>query len=93
MSRLSVAPRRHDPYWEMDGADARRLRTKQRLTRMAAWVVLLAVFVFVATRLPSIDPDFIVHGGGRPILAGALLTLLGAAAMLALARVRRVSRS
>ena len=93
MSRLSVAPRRHDPYWDMDGAGARRVRTKQRAVRLAVWVVLLAVFAYVSTRLPSIDPDYLIHGAGRPILAGALLTLLGAAALLALARVRRVSRS
>jgi hypothetical protein len=93
VSRLSIAPRRHDPYWDMDGAGAQRVRTKQRVVRLAIWVVLVAVFAFAATRLPAIDPDYLIHGDGRPLLAGALLTLLGAAALLALARVRYVSRS
>lgn len=93
MSRPSVAPRRHDPYWDMDGADARHQRTKQRITRLAAWVVIVAILGLVLTRLPSIDPEFLIQGQGRPILAGALLTILGAAALLALARVRHVSRS
>jgi hypothetical protein len=93
VSRLSTAPRRHDPYWDMDGAGARRVRTKQRFVRLAIWVAIVALFAFVATRLPSLDPEYLFHGGGRPILTGALLTLLGAAALLALARVRRVSRN
>lgn len=93
MSRLSVASRRHDPYWDIDGAGARRVRTKQRVVRLAVWVVLVAALAVIATQLATIDPEYLIHGGGRPILAGALLALLGAAALLALARVRRVSRS
>jgi hypothetical protein len=93
MPRLSIAPRRHDPFWDLDGAGARRQRTQRRLTRYVVWLVVLAALAVVLTRLPAIDPEFLVQGGGRPILAGALLTLLGAAALLALARVRHVSRS
>ena len=92
MSRLSLAPRRHDPYWDMDGAGARRVRTKARVVRLAIWVALLAALAVIATRLPTIDPEYLIRGGGRPILAGALLALLGAAALLALVRVRHVSR-
>jgi len=93
VSRLSIAPNRHDPYWDMDGAGARRVRTKRRVVRLAIWVVLLAALAAIATQLPAVDPEYLVHGDGRPILAGALLTLLGSAALLALVRVRRVSRS
>ncbi len=93
MSRLTLAPRRHDPYWDMDGSGARQLRTKQRLVRLATWVAIVALLAFALTRLPSVDPEYLIHGGGRPILAGALLTLLGSAALLALVRVRRVNRS
>ena len=92
MSRLSIAPRRHDPYWDMDGRGARHLRSRQRLVRLAIWVAIVAVFAIAATRLPTIDPDYLFNGDGRPLLAGALLTLLGAAALLALVRVRTVSR-
>ena len=93
MSRLSLVPRRHDPYWDLDGAGARQHRTKQRIVRLAAWVVLVAVLAFALTRLPAVDPDFLFRGAGRPLLAGALMTILAAAALLALARIRHVSRS
>jgi hypothetical protein len=88
---LSLA-RRHDPYWDMDGKGARLQRTKQRLIRLAVWVAVVAVLAFAATRLPSIDPEYLFQGAGRPILGGALLTILGSATLLALARVRHVNR-
>ena len=92
MSRLSIAPRRHDPYWDVDGTGAQRLRNKQRFVRIIIWLGIVVVLAFVATQLPSIDPEYLIRGDGRPILAGALLTVLGAAALLALARIRHVSR-
>ena len=92
MSRLSLAPNRHDPYWDVDGAGAQRLRTKQRLVRAAAWLVILVVLGFMATRLPSIDPEFLLRGEGRPVMAAALFGLLGSAAILALARVRNTGQ-
>ena len=92
MPRLSLAPHRHDPYWDMDGTGARRIRNKRRVVRLAAWFVLIVALAFIATRLPAVDPDYLIAGAGRPILAGALMALLGAAALLALARVRHVSR-
>jgi hypothetical protein len=90
--RLSLAPRRHDPYWDMDGRGARRLRTKRRFAQAAVWFLVLLALVFVATRLPAVDPEYLIAGNGRPILAGSLLSLLGAAALLALSRVRHVRR-
>ena len=92
MPRPSLANRRHDPFWDLDGADARRVRTRARVQRYAIWVAALAILAFGLSRLPAIDPEFLLVGGGRPLLAGALMTLLGAAALLALARVRHVSR-
>ena len=92
MPHLSLA-RRHDPYWDMDGKGARLQRVKQRLIRLAAWVVIVAVLAVAATRLPAVDPEFLLRGAGRPILGGALLTILGSATLLALARVRQVNRS
>jgi cobalamin synthase len=93
VSRLSLAAHRHDPYWDTDGAAARRVRSKRRIVRMAIWVAVVAALAVIATRLPAVDPEYLMDGGGRPILAGALLTLLAAAAVLALARVRHVSRT
>ena len=93
MSRLSAALRRHDPYWDMDGAGARRQRFQRRFVRLLTWTLMLVVLAFAATRLPAIDPDYLVRGDGRPILAGALLTILASAALLALARIRHVSHS
>ncbi|MEP6639404.1 MAG: hypothetical protein ABJC39_08650 [Chloroflexota bacterium] len=93
MSRLSVAQRRHDPYWDTDGAGARHVRTKQRAIRMVVWLVIVVALAIVATRLPSIDPEYLTSGSGRPILAASLFTILGAAALLALARIRHVTRN
>ena len=90
MSRLSVAPRRHDPYWDMDGAGARRVRTQRRVVRLGIWFLVVVALAVVASQLPAVDPEYLLHGAGRPLMAGALLTLLGAAALLALARMHRV---
>jgi hypothetical protein len=91
VSRPSIVQRRHDPYWDLDGAGAQRLRTRQRVVRAAAWLVILLALAFVATRLPSIDPEFLLRGEGRPVMAAALFGLLGSATILALARVRHTS--
>ena len=93
MSRLSAAPRRHDPYWDIDGTGARRQRTRQRFVRVVIWLAVVAALAVLATRLPAIDPAFLMSGSGRPILAAALLTILGSAALLALARIRHATRS
>ena len=87
MPRLSLAPR-HDPFWDMDGAGARRQRTKRRIVRFVVWILVLAVAAVASLQLPSIDPEYLVHGEGRPVMAAALLGLLGSAAILALARIR-----
>ena len=92
MSRLTVAPRRHDPYWDMDGSGAQRLRAKRRLMRVAVWCVVLLVLAFAVTRLPSIDPAYLVQGEGRPAMGAALLGLLGSAVILALARIHAIRR-
>ena len=92
MSRLSLAPRRHDPYWDTDGAGAQRLRAKRRLVRIAVWFVALLVLAVAVSNLPSIDPAYLVRGEGRPVMAAAMLGLLGSAAILALARIRGTRR-
>jgi hypothetical protein len=76
----------------MDGKGARRVRTKRRFAQLAVWFLVVVALAFVATRLPAVDPEYLIAGGGRPILAGSLLSMLGAAALLALSRVRHVSR-
>jgi hypothetical protein len=93
VSRLSLALNRHDPYWDMDGAGARRQRLQRRAVRLAIWALILTALAVAATRLPAIDPEFLIHGEGRPILAGSLLTILAAAAHHAHARIRHVRHS
>ncbi len=93
MPRPSHAPHRHDPYWDVDGAGARRVRSRRRYARIAVWIAIVAILALAASRLPAIDPGYLATGEGRPVLAGALMTLLGSAALLALARVRHVSRN
>ena len=92
MHLLSLGPRRHDPYWDMDGRGARRIRTKRRLAQAAVWFAVVLALAYMSTRLPTVDPEYLISGDGRRILAGALLSLLGAAALLALSRVRHVRR-
>ncbi|HET7702168.1 MAG TPA: hypothetical protein VFK35_02125 [Candidatus Limnocylindrales bacterium] len=91
MPRLSTPLRRHDPFWDLDGESARRARTQRRVVRQAIWLLVVIAVAFAATRLPSVDPEFLIRGDGRPLLAGALLTLLGASALLALARIRHTT--
>lgn len=87
MPRLPL-PARHDPYWDMDGKDARRHRLKRRVVRYVTWVLILAVVAVASLHLPAIDPEYLLRGEGRPVIAAALLGLLGSAAILALARIR-----
>ncbi len=93
MTRLTQTLRRHDPYWDMDGAGARHERTRQRLVRLATWVAIVAILGIVATRLPTLDPEFLLRGEGRPIFAVALMTILASATLLALVRIRHASRT
>ena len=81
-------PARHDPYWDMDGKGARRDRMKRRVVRYITWVLLLALVAVASLNLPSVDPEYLVHGEGRPVMAAALLGLLGSAGILALRRIR-----
>ena len=92
MTRLSPTSSRHDPYWDMDGTGVQRLRTKRRAVRMVIWLVIVAALAFLATRMPTLDPNFVITGEGRPVMAAALLGLLGSAAILALVRIRHTSR-
>jgi hypothetical protein len=90
MNRLSLAPHRRDPFWDLEGTGARRDRQKRLLVRYVAWVLLIAVLALVVTHLPAIDPSYLASPEGKPVLAAGLFGLLGAAAILALARVRRI---
>lgn len=88
MPRLTRSSNHHDPFWDMDGAGARRVRSQRRLARYATWLIAILVIAVVATRLPSVDTEFLVSGAGRPILGGAILALLGASVLLALGKMR-----
>ncbi|MBA2718237.1 MAG: hypothetical protein H0U52_03190 [Chloroflexi bacterium] len=88
MTRLTLASKRHDPFWDMDGEGARKTRTQRRFARYATWLIAILVLAVVATRLPSVDVEFLVYGAGRPILGGAIFALLGASVLLALGKMR-----
>jgi hypothetical protein len=55
-------------------------------------LVAIVLVAFLATRLPAIDPSVLASPEGKPLLAGALLSLLGVSVLLGLARMRYVSR-
>lgn len=89
MPRLSRSRRGHDPFWDLDGEGARRARTQRRFVRLGTWLVVALVIALMAIRLPDVDTEFLLQSGGRPLLAGALMTLLGTFMLLGLARIRR----
>ncbi len=82
--------RRRDPFWE-DGRGARRTRAQRRFVRIGVLLVAVIVIGLVVARLPAIDPSFLLTGGGRPYLAGALLALLGSSILIGLARMRHTN--
>jgi hypothetical protein len=86
--RLSRSSRNHDPYWDLDGEGARRSRHQRRFVRWAVAAVTILVIALVATRLPAIDASILTTPAGKPILAGAVLSLLASCILLALARMR-----
>jgi drug/metabolite transporter superfamily protein YnfA len=92
VTRLSHAPQRHDPYWDLDGSSVRKARVQRRAIRRILTLLGIVLIVIVVSHLPAVDPSVLTSPEGRPLLAGALLCLLGVSVMLALARMRYVSR-
>jgi hypothetical protein len=92
VTRLSRPPNAHDPYWDLDGAGVRRAREHRKSVKRVAMLVGVLLVALVITRLPAIDPSVLTSEAGKPLLAAALLSLLGASVLLALARMRYVSR-
>jgi len=88
MARLSLAPGRHDPFWDMDGRNARRARLRRRIVRTLMLAVVVIAVAAIATRLSALDPSFLLTGGGRPILAAAIFALLGATILIGLSKLR-----
>jgi hypothetical protein len=80
--------RRRDPFWD-DGRGARRARIRRRIGRYLVAAIAIVVIAVVATRLPAIDTEFLINGGGRPIMAGAILALLASTILVGLSRMRR----
>jgi len=90
--RLSLAfNARHDPFWDMDGKASRRARLRRKFVRYGTLLVGALLIAVAVTRLPAIDPQFLIFGDGRPILFGALIALLGSTILIGLAWVRRGS--
>jgi hypothetical protein len=91
VSRLSLGATRHDPFWDLDGKGARRSRLRRKLSRAVVLVIAAIVVGLLVTRLPAVDPAFLMTGDGRPILAAAIFTLLGSTILLGLARLRHAA--
>jgi hypothetical protein len=85
---------RSDPFWDLDGAGARRSRRRRQATRLAIGALMAALAVVLAAtlaaRIPEMDPGF-VREAGRPLLAAAVLSLLAAAVLIGLSRMRRAT--
>ncbi|HET9614039.1 MAG TPA: hypothetical protein VFP22_04425 [Candidatus Limnocylindrales bacterium] len=88
MPRLSLAAPRRDPFWDMDGKSVRRSRNRQKAVRLLVFAIVALVAAVLLTRLPAVDPEYLVSDAGRPILAAAIFTLLGSTILLGLARLR-----
>ncbi len=91
--RQTLSVHRRDPYWDLEGSGARRSRHQRRFFRWAVALVVVLVIALLVTRLPAIDPAILTSPDGRPILAGAILSLLAASVLLGLARLRSVNRN
>ena len=89
MSQLSRSSR-HDPFWDMDGKGARRLRMRRRFVRSAVALIGVLVLGLVIAQLRTIDPQYLISGEGRPVLAGAVFALLASTILVAVARMRHV---
>ena len=88
MSRLSLGATRHDPFWDLDGKSARRSRLRRKLVRYLVLAFAAVGVALVATRLPAVDPTFLMTSDGRPYLAVAIFALLGSTILLGLSRLR-----
>jgi hypothetical protein len=83
----------HDPYWGLDGKSASRARHQRQFVRWGVRLVAILALAVLVTRLPAIDATVIFTPAGRPILAGAIFSLLAACMLLGLARMRSTDRS
>lgn len=92
MARLAHRSNHHDPFWDMDGKNARQSRLRRRIVRRASLILVALVAVAIAARLPSVDATELIAGYGKPILAAAIFAVLAASVLLGLARIRIASR-
>jgi hypothetical protein len=88
MQRPSLAPRRHDPFWDLDGSAARRSRTQRRFLRFGMVILSAMLLGVLVARLPTFDPALIIGNGTlKPFLAIVLLALLASCILAAAARM------
>jgi uncharacterized integral membrane protein len=92
VTHLSRTPKSHDPYWDLDGTGVRRTRAHRKVVKRVAVLVGILLIALAVTRLPPIDPTVLTSEAAKPLIAAALLALLGASVLLGLARMRYVSR-
>lgn len=87
MSR-PVRAARHDPFWDLDGKGARRLRARQRVVQVLLALMAVSVLAVVVTHVPAVDAADLTQGSGRPALIGVLLAIVAACALVAATRFR-----
>jgi hypothetical protein len=92
MPHLALTATKHDPFWGMDGKNARRTRFRRKFVRTVVFVIAALVAVVLITRLPAIDPSFLMVENGRPLLTGVIFALLASTILLGLVRLRRSQR-
>jgi hypothetical protein len=91
VARLPHLSNDHDPFWDMDGKQARHSRLRRRVVRRALLILVVLIAVAIAARLPAVDATEVITGYGRPILAGAIFAVLGVSVLLGLLRIRIAS--
>jgi flagellar biogenesis protein FliO len=92
MLRLPFVPHHHDPFWDLDGAAARRSRSQRRFLNLGLALLAVLFLGFVVARLPAFDAQVLTTSGSlRPVLAIALLALLASCVLVGAARIRMTS--
>ena len=80
-----------DPYYDLDGAAAKRERT-ERVRRRTLWRAVLGLsamlLLLMLARLPQIDASSLVRGNGQALLL-ASLAVDAFACLLIFAKTRR----
>ena len=82
---------RRDPFWDVQGQNARRTRTRQRIVATMVVALSATILVLILDRLFTVDAGQILVGPGRPLVFSALVAdVLACALILARELTHRV---